>query len=264
MTQFTERQDVSPSDSHRSIPLPAKVTVTLRAGAILAIANIVCVVIIAWAYMHVKAAPKMISVTGSAKKMIRSDLVVWRGKISVNHADMVQGYEELKAASDRTVAYLADKGVPETQIQRSAIWSRKNFARDERGNPTDRVSSYDLYETIEITSTDIDRVAAVASNVTALLKEGVMLESERPAYLYTKLADLKVEMLAEATKDATARAQQIASNSGARLGAIREARMGVMQINPAHSTAVSDYGNSDTSSLEKEITAVVSARFELK
>jgi hypothetical protein len=47
------------------------------------------------------------------------------------------------------------------------------------------------------------------------------------------------------------------------LGAIRDARMGVMQINPLHSTAASDTGNNDTTSMEKEITAVVSARFEL-
>jgi hypothetical protein len=71
-------------------------------------------------------------------------------------------------------------------------------------------------------------------------------------------------MLAEATKDATARARQIADNSGAKLGAIREARMGVMQINPAHSNDATGSGNNDTTSLVKEITAVVSAKFELR
>jgi uncharacterized protein len=90
-----------------------------------------------------------------------------------------------------------------------------------------------------------------------------MLESDPPQYLYTKLADLKIEMLAEATKDASTRAKQIAENSGCKLGAVRDARMGVMQINPLHSTSVSDAGNNDTTSMEKEITAVVSGRFEL-
>jgi hypothetical protein len=93
-------------------------------------------------------------------------------------------------------------------------------------------------------------VAAASRKITELIQEGVVVESSAPTYIYTKLADLKIEMLAEATKDATARARQIAENSGARLGAIREARMGVMQINPVHSTAVSDSGNNDTSSLE--------------
>jgi len=40
--------------------------------------------------------------------------------------------------------------------------------------------------------------------------------------------------------------------------------MGVMQINPANSNDVSDYGNNDTTSLFKDITAVVSAKFELE
>ena len=70
-------------------------------------------------------------------------------------------------------------------------------------------------------------------------------------------------MLAEATKDATTRAQQIAGNSGSKLGSILDARMGVMQINPAHAYEASGGGQNDTSSFEKEITAVVSARFSL-
>ena len=91
-----------------------------------------------------------------------------------------------------------------------------------------------------------------------------MIESAAPSYIYTKLADLKIAMLADATKDATTRAQQIAGNSGSKLGPILDARMGVMQINPAHSYETSDSGRNDTSSFEKEITAVVSARFALE
>ena len=71
-------------------------------------------------------------------------------------------------------------------------------------------------------------------------------------------------MLADATKDATARAQQIASNSNARLGAVIDAKMGVMQINAIQSNDVSGSGVNDTTSLDKEISAVVTARFGLR
>ena len=71
-------------------------------------------------------------------------------------------------------------------------------------------------------------------------------------------------MLAEATKDATARAGQIACNSGAVLGTVLDAKMGVMQINAIHSNDVSGSGVNDTMSLEKEISAVVTARFALR
>ena len=100
--------------------------------------------------------------------------------------------------------------------------------------------------------------------MTELLNEGVAFRSDPPQYLYTKLADIKVTMLAEATKDATKRAGMIAENAGSKLGDLTYADMGVMQITPLYSKEVSDYGINDTYSLEKEITAVVHCTFEIK
>ncbi len=109
--------------------------------------------------------------------------------------------------------------------------------------------------------------ASAARSVTDLISQGVVLESEPPSYLYTKLADLKVEMLASAaTKDAAARAQQIAGNSGCRLGPVkRHFAHGCDADQPGQrSNEVSDSGKNDTTSLEKEITAVVNARFTVE
>ena len=253
----------APARAPREILLPANVTVSLRAGAVLAAANVLCVIILAFAWMHVKGDAKVISVTGSARKVIQSDLIVWEAKISVSNPDLQKGYDALKASTDRTIAYLKQQSVPDNEVGLSSIWINKHFARDEKGNPTDKVTSYDLIQTVQITSSDVGRISTVAARITGLIKEGVVLESQAPRYLYTKLGELKITLLADATKDATARAQQIAANSGASLGPIRDARMGVMQINPLHSNAVSDSGNNDTTSYEKEITAIVSARFEL-
>jgi hypothetical protein len=84
-----------------------------------------------------------------------------------------------------------------------------------------------------------------------------------PEYLYTKIQEAKVEMLAAAARDAKLRAEQIAEATESEIGAVRAARMGVLQITPAYSVEVSDYGINDTSSLEKDITAVVSMEFEI-
>src|SRR4051812_44603036 len=128
----------------RSIPLPARVVVSLRAGFVLAIANVLCVAILAWAYLHTKTETQVITVTGSAKKEILSDLIVWTCTVSANDKDAVKGYEALKRSSDRTVEFLKQKGVPPAQMKLSAIQTRKNFVRDDKGNATDQVSSYDL------------------------------------------------------------------------------------------------------------------------
>jgi uncharacterized protein len=58
--------------------------------------------------------------------------------------------------------------------------------------------------------------------------------------------------------------EQLAANTGAHLGKLITARMGVMQVNPKFSTEVSGEGNNDKSALEKDAMAVVSASFEVR
>jgi uncharacterized protein len=252
--------------------LPEKIVVTLRAGgAFFAIANVVCVAILAWSYVAVKMEPKTLSVTGSARKAIVSDLVTWSGTITASHEDLVKAYDALKAAADKARAFLIANGIPESDITLSAISTARHFKKEILNAPpapptvitTEKVESYSLSQTISISSSDMTKVPGVARSITSLIKEGVEIDSESPRYLYTKLSELKINMLADATKDATTRAEQIVNNANGRLGKLVEARMGVMQINPKGVTATSAEGMNDTSSYEKEITAIVSARFEV-
>ena len=86
----------------------------------------------------------------------------------------------------------------------------------------------------------------------------------QPEYYYTKLADLKIEIQAAAAKDAMTRGQKIAEATSRKLGTLTNARMGVLQITPKNSNMISDYGMNDVSSIEKELTAVVNASFEIE
>jgi hypothetical protein len=252
------------SSEPSGVRLPTRVIVSLRAGVLLALANVACAGIIAVAYMHAKAEPKMINVTGSAKKAIQSDLIVWTVSVSASDPDLVKAYDSLNSAAEKTLEYLRSKGIPDADVKPSSIRTVKHFVKTEKGLDTDKISGYELNESVVVSSLEVDKVRDVERNITTLLKEGILLESTPPRYLYTHLADLKIVMLAEATKDATTRAQQIATNSGATLGTIHDARMGVMQINALNSDDVSGSGVNDTSSFEKEITAIVSAKFSLK
>jgi hypothetical protein len=78
------------------------------------------------------------------------------------------------------------------------------------------------------------------------------------------VAEEKIEMLADATKDARARAEQIAAQGGRTIANLHDAEMGVFQITALHGNSTSDEGENDTSSLDKTITAVVTATFLLK
>jgi hypothetical protein len=101
-------------------------------------------------------------------------------------------------------------------------------------------------------------------HTTPLVEQGVLFTTEPSQFIYTKVAEEKIEMLADATKDARARAEQIAVQGGRSIANLHDAEMGVFQITPLHGTDTSSDGENDTSSLDKTITAVVTATFLLK
>jgi uncharacterized protein len=244
--------------------LPARLTVTLRAGALLALANIVCAAAIAFAYVHVHTPQKSISVVGYAQKDITSDLIIWSATVTGNNPDRVKAYAQLQSGMTATRAYLKTHAIPDDQIQVSSISSSPNYIHDKNNNLTDQISSWTLTQNINVTSQDVLKVAEVSRGITDLINSGVQINSNDPQFIYTKLADLKLVMLAQATADAQNRATQIASNSGATLGRIIDAKMGVLQVNPLYSTDVSSEGNNDTTSYQKTIMAVIHADFALQ
>jgi hypothetical protein len=253
-----------------------RMIVSLQVGGFFfALANVICVAILAWAYLSVKLEPKTLEVKGSAKKAIASDLITWSGNITAKDADLTKAYDKLKADADKVAAFLKANGIPEKEVTFSQISTSKQFAKREVKHvrngeestqwvETDDVKAWVLTQSIKIESGDMKKVPEVARSVTSLIKEGVEIDSCTPSYLYTKLSELKIDMLAEATRDATTRAMQIVNNANDHLGRLVEARMGVMQINPKGSSATSAEGNNDTTSIDKEITAIVTARFELR
>lgn len=232
-----------------------------NAGFALAVGLVLSSIVLGWSYSQKKNTDETITVTGSARKRIASDLVVWRAVVTYQSAELSGAYASLKENVPRVRAYLVSKGVPEDQIVVSSVTTQKLQEKSEGGEETGRVNGYVLSQTLEVRSGDVERITKVSREVTELIEQGILLESQAPEYQYTKLGELKIEMLAEAAKDAKERAQKIASSTGSRIGSVRSARMGVMQITAADSNEVSDYGVNDTSSLEKDITAVVNVSF---
>ncbi len=232
-----------------------------NAGFALAVALVLSSIVIAWAYTHTKKGEQAVTVTGSARKRIKSDLVIWRAGVSYQAPQLSEAYKALTDNIPRVKQYVLSKGVSEDQITISSISSTTLHEKDTEGNESARISGYSLRQELLVRSNDVDKIERLAREATELINQGILLESGSPEYYYTKIADLKIEMLAEAAKDAKTRAQQIASSTGSSIGSVRSARMGVLQITAADSNEVSDSGMNDTSSLDKDITAVVNVSF---
>lgn len=210
-----------------------------------------------------KRGDQTITVTGSARKRIRSDLVIWKAGVSYQAPVLADAYSSLSENVPKVKSYLIGKGIPENQITISSISSQTLHARNDQGEDTGAITGYSLRQELEVRSNDVDKIAKVAREATELINQGILLESMAPEYHYTKLGEEKITMLAEAAKDAKVRAERVAESTGSSIGSVRTARMGVLQITPADSNEVSDSGMNDTSSLEKDITAVVNVGFEI-
>ena len=237
---------------------------TLLSATVLGVALVVAAALGSCAIERVKASQQTITVTGSAKKQIRSDLVIWRGWIAHQSGDMRVAYADLRASMAKLRAYLLEKGVAPDQIVETSIQTYALHPTTDSGMESSEILGYRLQQGVEIRSSDVDGVTRISREATELIDQGIALESGSPEYLYTRIQDVKVEMLAAAARDAKLRAEQIADATGNEIGSVRSARMGVLQITPAFSVEVSDYGINDTSSLEKDITAVVSMEFEIQ
>lgn len=236
----------------------------LLAGLFLAAGIAFAALIVAGAWTRISES-QVINVTGSARKNVRSDLVIWRVGFSVSAPTLLEAQQQLQANLAKVGAFLQTRGLTEFSAQPVQISeiTAKQHNDDDDTNVVVRVG-YRLSQQLVIRSADVERVPKLASDTGELLREDIALVSEGFEFIYTKANEAKVEMMAEATRDARARADQIAAQGGRKIKELRNARMGVVQINPLYGTETSWEGNNDTSSLEKTITSTISATFSLK
>ena len=232
-----------------------------NSGTALAIGIVLASLIFGWFYSSAKKGDDAITVTGSAKKRITSDLVIWSAGVSSQSVQLSDAYKQLSDNIPRIKQYLIEKGIPESQMTVSSITTTTLKRRDADGNETAEISGYSLTQSIEVRSNDVQKISQIAREATELINQGILVESKAPQFYYTAIGDLKIEMLGEAAKDAKERASRIASSTGNSIGSVRSAKMGVLQITAADSTDVSDYGVYDTTTIEKDMTAVVNVSF---
>jgi len=229
--------------------------------AVLSLSLVVSSFIFAKAIREFKLANDVLTVTGSAKRPIQSDYIILRFSVSSQEPTAQAAYQNLKTQTEKLQAYLQQQQVPDDAMTLSTINTYAIPEITANGSETGQIIAYRLSQDLEIRSDEVERYAQLSQQANELIDEGISLVSQPPQYLYTQLGQLRVEMVAEATKDAKARAEAIAQSTGNRVGSIRSAKTGVFQITTRNSTEVSDYGIYDTSSLEKDITAVVSVQF---
>ncbi|HKP18579.1 MAG TPA: SIMPL domain-containing protein [Gaiellaceae bacterium] len=203
-----------------------------------------------------------ISVTGSAKARIVSDYVIWNASIASQAQTPQAALKQLNGWAAQVRSFLSAAGAQPAELTVNPV-ATETVTQDSEGQDTGRVLAYRLSRSFEVRSSRVAAITRLVESSQKLLAQGVPLQAQSPQYVYTRLADLRPQLLAEATKDALGRAKVLVEAPGGKLGGLRNVDVGVFQVTAPNSTDVSDYGVYDTTTLRKDVTAVVNVSFAL-
>jgi uncharacterized protein len=202
-----------------------------------------------------------ISITGSARKPITSDLVRWSVSVSTEARRAAPAARRLRGQAARVRSYLVQAGIPAGAITPSVVRSDEQVEELPHHR---RKISYRVSQDLDVSTRKIDVVEGASTGVGRLLERGIGVSAGSLQYVSTELTKAKLDALAAATEDARRRAEILVKGLGGKLGSMRSTSLGVYQITPRDSTDVSDYGINDTSSRDKDVNAVVTATFAVR
>ena len=213
-----------------------------------------------------KPAEDTITVTGASTERIESDMAKWDIKVQTKGSSQIDSYQNHTKSMQKTINFLDSNGVKTNDYQTRELGPATTSKKVTKNTKTGEIISthWLTSQWIEIESTDVANINKTHRKISELLGKGVLVKPNSPKFTYTKLPGKRIDMLAKATKDARIRAEAIVRETGAELGSVKKVNTGVFQITVPNSTRVSSWGSYDTSTIKKDITAVMGVTFAVK
>jgi hypothetical protein len=232
----------------------------------------VAIVVSAWflgrAYTYKYRSQDTIVVTGLGEMEFSSDLIVWDGEIVFETQDVASGYAQLERNKQKVQEFISSRGVASDEIvfKFVNVYKQTEPVYNANGNYAgQRFTGYRLSQGFSVESKDVDKVENISREISSLIAQGVSIEAYSPSYYYTKLDDVKLSLIEQASADARMRAEKIADNAGTSIGRVASAKMGVFQITGANSNEEFSAGGSfNTSSRQKKARITMRIEYRVK
>lgn len=182
-----------------------------------------------------RGADRFVTVKGLAEVAVTADKAFWPIRFSVTSDDLTAAMNNIRENEQIVRKFLVDHGINEADItvNNFEVSDRK---ADPYNNSNNEGTRYIINQVLMARTDEPEKIATALQNVAQLTEAGVILTSNyygmQPNYLFTKLNDLKPQMIADATANARLSAEQFAKDSGSTLGSIRRANQGQFQILP--------------------------------
>jgi uncharacterized protein len=215
---------------------------------------------------------RYVTVKGLVERKVKSDLAIWPLSYKEAGDDLASVYAKTESDKKAVLAFLDQQGIQSAEIELGVVRVVDTQA-NEYGGGNRAPHRYIVEQQITVRTARVDQVAAAAQKTMQLLQKGIVLSGERGqglAYKFAGLNSVKPDMITEATRNARAAADRFASDSGSKVGSIRQANQGVFSILPADqgsdTSEPGEYGggNSADSSLMKTIRVVTTVEYYLE
>jgi hypothetical protein len=235
-----------------------KATGTLLQAFLLALGIAVGGYFISQTMYNAKVALNTAEAKGLAERRVESDRADWKVGLTVSgkaREDIPDLYLEAERHQKTIIGLLMEGGFEEDEIEIGVLNYVYREYRDEDQALVDE--KHQLVGSINVETDKVRLISAVRSSVNKLIGQGIDIQNKAPAYRFTKLNEIKPEMLREATKNARIAATEFSDNAGVSVGGIRSARQGGFIIRDAGES----YG--DTAKIEKDVRVVTTITFYL-
>ncbi len=213
---------------------------------------------------------RYVTVRGLVERKVKADLVIWPIRYKEAGDNLSALYTKTEADKTTILQFLEEQGIQATEIELGMVRVIDTQAREYGGNDRNP-HRYIVEQQITVRTPRVDQVATAAQKTMQLLQKGIVLGTEpgqqHLAYKFSGLNAIKPDMITEATRNARAAAERFAKDSGATVGAIRQANQGVFSISAADQgsdTGESEYGGNADASIMKTVRVVTSVQYYLE
>ncbi len=189
--------------------------------------------------LRARMADRSVTVRGLAEREVTADLATWTISYSARSANLGDAQRDIDRDTEAIRAFFDELGFETEALQPSGV-NVSQYSSNQGGQ------TYTIRQRLQLRTTDIERAQAAVARQFDLVRRGVVLEDgSGMSFTFTRLNEIKPEMVAEATQDARSSANQFAEDSGTAVGGIRNATQGYFSIASRDGDA-GGYGVADT------------------
>lgn len=208
------------------------------------------------------AEQRTVTVRGVSERNVIADLATWSISFSNQGAELGPVQQSVEQQARAVRGFFLRAGFGAEQVTDSDISLRREQPTDRDGEPVGP-QRLTVSRSIHLRSSDVIKARAAYARQAELLRDGVELSASNVSYTFTKLNDLKPEMIAEANQNARRSAQQFASDSGVSVGKMKTASQGYFSVGARDGEDCEDCGSSGGSSPFQKVRVVTTIDYDL-